>query len=291
MENLIKQISMRIFQVEDDQHKAQASRVVKDRKISSRRTRSSKGDSRKTQNWGLRQLSQETSCENDKTEGEEFRTAVAAAAFAIISFENKEQEIKPEPNLNSKKSLSEIIEVPPRPKTSEELSSDANQQKPTVADMKTDEKVSVKTDGSKSSVEKTQCDVANKQCDSQTSKNEQEPELEPEPRLGELDIWEKTQMEKTKERFMKVKARIFDWENKKKSKAKNKLIRKEGKLELKRAQALQDFKRKTEMVEKISSGAISKAEKNQKREETRIQEKANMSRSTGRIQKPMFLCC
>lgn len=38
----------------------------------------------------------------------EFRTAVAAAAFAINSIENKEQEIKQDPNLNSKpkKSLS-----------------------------------------------------------------------------------------------------------------------------------------------------------------------------------------
>ncbi|KAI3818219.1 hypothetical protein L1987_12022 [Smallanthus sonchifolius] len=272
---------MRIFHVEEE-NKAQTSRVIRDCKISSRRTRSSKGDNRKGQNWGRRQLSHEISSDNDKMEGEEFRTAVAAAAFAINFMENKEQEIKDDLNSTSKKSFSE---VPPSPKTNGDLPSEANQPKPTVAKSKSDEKTSVKTIGPTSLVEKTPNFVANKQVDEETSQKE------PESRLGESDIWEKTQMEKTKERFMKVNARIFEWENKKKWKAKNKLIRKEGKLEWKRARALQDFKRKMETVEKISRGARFKNEENQKREEIKVKEKTSMIRSRGKIQKPMFLCC
>ncbi|KAM0016537.1 putative remorin [Helianthus debilis subsp. tardiflorus] len=286
MENFIKQISMRIFQVEEE-NKPQASRVIRDRKVSSRRTRSLKRDSRKGQTWGRRQLSPETSRADKKMEGEEFRTAVAAAAFAITSIENKEQEIKQEPNSNSKsrKSFSEIIEESPRPKTSEDVPP-ADQLKPTVVNSETGEKVSSKKPiGPTSSIEKTPSFNANKQSDEITS--QKEPKL----RLGESDIWEKTQLDKTKERFMKVKARIFEWESKKKSKAKNKLIRKEGKIEGKRARALQDFARKMETIEKISKGARSENEKTREREEIRVKEKANIIRSTGKIHKPMFLCC
>ncbi|KAK9074581.1 hypothetical protein SSX86_007179 [Deinandra increscens subsp. villosa] len=284
MENLIKQISMRIFH-DDEEHKAQTSRVIRDRKISSRRTRSYKEDSRKSRSWSRRHVSQETSRDNDTTtKSIEFRTAVAAAAFAIFSIGNEEQEMKHDPSSNPRKSLSDIMEVPPTPKTNEDLPRGANQPKPTVADSKTDEKVSVKATGSSSSVGKTPSFVANKQADETTS------EKDPESRLGESDIWEKTQLEKTKERFMKVKARIFDWENRKKSKAKNKLARKEGKLDWKRARALQDYKRKVEIVEKISNGARSRNEENREREEIRVKEKANMIRSTGKIPKPMFLC-
>ncbi|KAI3731536.1 hypothetical protein L1987_62725 [Smallanthus sonchifolius] len=206
---------MRIFHVEEE-NKAQTSRVIRDCKISSRRTRSSKGDGRKGQNWDRIQLSHEKNRDNDKTEGEEFRTAVAAAAFAINFIENKELEIKDNPNSTSKKSFSAGIET-----------------------------------------------------------------------MRIRDLGENSDGEDQRTvRFMKVKARIFKWENKKKQKAKNKL----GKLEWKRARALQDFKRKMEAVEKISKGARSKNEENRKREEIKVKEKASM-RSKGKIRKPVFLCC
>ncbi|XP_076947274.1 uncharacterized protein LOC143619156 [Bidens hawaiensis] len=176
------------------------------------------------------------------------------------------------------------MEMTPQPKTNEDLPSGANQRKPTVIDSKTKEQVSVKTTGSTSSNEKSPTIVSKKQSDVETNQKE------PESRLGKPDILENAQLEKTRERFMKVNARIFEWENKRKSKAKMKLIRKEGKLEWKRARALQDFKRKMETVEKISRGAISKNEENRKREETRVKQKANMIRSTGKVHKPMFLC-
>ncbi|XP_076907253.1 uncharacterized protein LOC143563638 [Bidens hawaiensis] len=285
MENWIKQICMRIFHVEEENN-AQTSRVIRDRKVSSRRTRSFKGDSRKSQDWGRRKPSHEKSRNDEKMETVEFRTAVAAAAFAINSIENKEQEIKQDPNLssNSRKTLSEIMEMTPQPKTNDDLPSGANQRKLAAIDSKTDEKVPVKTTGSTSSIEKTPTIASKKQ--SEVEANQKEPES----KLGKPNTLEKIQLEKTRERYMKVNARIFEWENKKKSKAKMQLIRKEGKLEWKRARALQDFKKKMQTVENISRGAISKNEENRKREEARVKQKANMIRSTGQVHKPMFLC-
>ncbi|XP_076923766.1 uncharacterized protein LOC143586000 [Bidens hawaiensis] len=197
MENFIKQICMRIFHVKEENN-AQTSRVIRDHKVSSRRTRSFKGDSRKSQDWGRRKPSHEKSRDDEKVETVEFRTAVAAAAFAINSIENKEQEIKQDPSLssNSRKTLSEIMEMTPQPKTNDNLPSGANQRKPTVIDSKTDEKVSVKTTDSTSSNEKTPTIVSKKQSEVETNQKELES------KLRKTDILEKTQLEKTKERYV-----------------------------------------------------------------------------------------
>ncbi|KAI3497793.1 hypothetical protein L1887_33337 [Cichorium endivia] len=282
MEGMLKQIRTIIFGVEED-NEAQTSRIVRDRKISSRRTRSSKGDSRKGQNRPHRHPSRETSRDYDKMEGEEFRTAVAAAAFVVNSIEDKEDEMKQEPSSNSRKSSSEIQEVSSRPQTNEDLPGGANNPTQTMVKTKPEDKVSEKTIVSTTNVEKTPNFVADKQLDEKMSKKELER------RLG--DVWEKTETEKVKERFMKVKARIFEWEKKKKLKAKKKLTRKEGKIEWKRARDLQDFARKMQTIEKISEGARSQTEDKRKNAEIRVKEQAQMIRSTGKIQKPIFLCC
>jgi len=65
----------------------------------------------------------------------------------------------------------------------------------------------------------------------------------------------------------------------------------QGKLEGKRARELQDFMRKMQTIENISGGARSQTEENRKHEETRVKEKAKMIRTTGKIQKPIYLCC
>lgn len=63
-------------------------------------------DRQKSKYWGRKQLSRDTSREYDKTEGEEFRTAVAAAAYAVNSIENKKDEIQQVPRSKSRKTLS-----------------------------------------------------------------------------------------------------------------------------------------------------------------------------------------
>ncbi|CAI9265446.1 unnamed protein product [Lactuca saligna] len=281
MEGLLKQISTIFFR--EKENEAQTTRVIRDRKISSRRTRSSKEDRRKGQNWHQRQPSRETSRDYDKMEGEEFRTAVAAAAFAVNSIENKEDEMKQDPGSNSRKS-SEIQEVSQRPQSNEDLQGEANNHPTTtIIKMKPDNNVSKKSIGSTMSIDKTPSFSIEKQLDEETSK------LDLEKRLG--DVWEKTELQKIKERFTKVKAVISEWENKKKLRAKKKLIKKEGKLEWKRARELQDFMRKMQTIENISREAISQTEENRRNEEDRVKENANMIRSTGKIQKPIYLCC
>nr|XP_043627120.1 remorin-like [Erigeron canadensis] len=276
MENLIKQFCMRIFHVEEE-NKAQTSRVVKNRKVSSRRTRSFK-DSRRGQSWG-RKLSSEISLDHDKTEGDEFRTAVAAAAFVVSSIENKHDEIKQEPISKSRKTLSEILEESPRPEISEDVPGGAiNVPMPSpVITTTLEENVSTTPPFDRT--------PADNKPDEETSQKE------PVTRLGQADIWEKTEIEKITKRFVNLKAKILEWEKRKKSKAKNKLARREGKIEWKRVQALQAYTRKMEIIEKISKGARSRNEENMKKEETRVKGKANMIRSTRKIPKPTYICC
>ncbi|KAL8249854.1 hypothetical protein R6Q59_006722 [Mikania micrantha] len=301
---------MSIFHVEEE-NKAQSSRVIRDRIISSRRTQSFReGEEFRTaiaaaaaavnsieskeqeikdrtysnqkksfsgHSWNRRQSSHEKIREKDKMKGEEFRTAVAAAASAINSIKSREKEIKYPTISNPKQSLSEILEIPLRPKANEDHG--AYQPNPTFVDSKTNDKVSITPKNSSSSVDEIQY------------LGEKSDPKECELKLEESNIWEENQMEKTKERFMKVKAIIFEWEDKKKLKAKKKLIRKEGKLEGKRARALKNFMGKMETIEKISEGARYQNEENRKRKEIRVKEKAKMIKSWGKIHKPMFLCC
>ena len=65
----------------------------------------------------------------------------------------------------------------------------------------------------------------------------------------------------------------------------------QGKLEWKRARALEKFKEKWDTIEKISNGARSKNDANRKTKEMRVKEKAKMIKSTGKISNPTFLCC
>nr|GEV98232.1 hypothetical protein [Tanacetum cinerariifolium] len=214
-------------------------------------------DRQKSQNWGRKQASRDTSREHDKTESEEFRTAVAAAAFAVDSIENKEEEIKQVPRSKSRKTLSEIIEESPRPESIGDLPSGANRPTPAKVTSQVEDKVSRKSFGSAGSIEEMPGSVEDKQLD------EEPGQKEPERKLGEADIWEKNEMEKIKERFVKLKAKISEWETKKKASAKKKLTRKEGKLEWKRAQALMRFTENMVTIEKIA----------------------------GKISNPRFLCC
>ncbi|KVH96184.1 hypothetical protein Ccrd_001734, partial [Cynara cardunculus var. scolymus] len=91
MANLIKQMRVKFSGVEDG-NVGETSRV-RDRKLSSQKTRSFKGDNRRGQNWYKGQSSSREprydDDDSDYMESDEFRTAVAAAAFAINSAEEQ----------------------------------------------------------------------------------------------------------------------------------------------------------------------------------------------------------
>ncbi|KAI7753541.1 hypothetical protein M8C21_032284, partial [Ambrosia artemisiifolia] len=73
-----------------EEHEGETSHV-RDRKLTSQRTRSFNGDGRRVQNWYRGQSSRELTYDydSDYMERDEFRTAVAAAAFAINSVEER----------------------------------------------------------------------------------------------------------------------------------------------------------------------------------------------------------
>ncbi|KAK3042338.1 hypothetical protein RJ639_002384 [Escallonia herrerae] len=108
------------------------------------------------------------------------------------------------------------------------------------------------------------------------------------PGIGDskADVWEKAQMAKIKERifrYEKLSTTILDWEKKKKTKARRRLDVIERELEERRAKAVKNYRSKMESIDQIAGGAKAQAEANRRNEETKVKEKANKIRSTGKL--------
>ncbi|XVE85777.1 hypothetical protein DITRI_Ditri17bG0118200 [Diplodiscus trichospermus] len=102
--------------------------------------------------------------------------------------------------------------------------------------------------------------------------------------------WEKDEMAKIKERYVKLNSTILAWEEKKKKKAKNKLEKAESRLEQKRAQALTKFRNEMDYIIRVTDAAKAQAEARQRNDELKAKEKANIIRTTGEIPKTCFCC-
>ncbi|XP_076900817.1 uncharacterized protein LOC143555071 [Bidens hawaiensis] len=119
--------------------------------------------------------------------------------------------------------------------------------------------------------------------------NKRRSELRPEDIKAES--WEKTEMERIKERYERLMVKILEWENEKKAKAHKKLSRhKDDEPEKKRARALQNYNTDIEMIEQIAEGARSQAEENRRKEVIKAKKKADTIRLTGEIPKKTCLC-
>ncbi|KAK7274915.1 hypothetical protein RIF29_16016 [Crotalaria pallida] len=105
------------------------------------------------------------------------------------------------------------------------------------------------------------------------------------PGIGEAnaDEWERTELEKIRKRFEKLKETIDSWENNKKIKARRKLDKEEGELERRRLIALEKFRIKMMYIGQIAGGAKAQAEETRKKEELKAKEKANGIRTTGKL--------
>nr|DAD34984.1 TPA_asm: hypothetical protein HUJ06_005623 [Nelumbo nucifera] len=95
--------------------------------------------------------------------------------------------------------------------------------------------------------------------------------------------WEKAEMAKIRKRYEQMKNQILLWEDEKKRKAKRRLDRKEGKLERRRQRALQHFSNETAKINQIAQAARENMERQRKKEESEVKEKANKIRSTGKV--------
>ncbi|XP_021299787.1 remorin isoform X2 [Herrania umbratica] len=102
--------------------------------------------------------------------------------------------------------------------------------------------------------------------------------------------WEKAEMAKIKERYMKLNSTILAWEEKKKKKAKNKLGKAESELEKKRARALSKYRNEMEYIKQVAEGARAQAEARQRNDELKAKEKANIIRTTGKVPRTCFCC-
>uniref|UniRef100_A0A1D1YSH2 Uncharacterized protein At3g61260 n=1 Tax=Anthurium amnicola TaxID=1678845 RepID=A0A1D1YSH2_9ARAE len=102
------------------------------------------------------------------------------------------------------------------------------------------------------------------------------------------DAWEKAEMEKITKRYEKLYSRILEWENEKKKRAKRRLDRKEGKLELRRKIVSQEYHNEMARIDKIVGGARATTNEKKRIEEHKTMEKANEIRSTGKISHACF---
>ncbi|XP_043703923.1 remorin 4.1-like [Telopea speciosissima] len=88
MENMVKQMRVRFSGTEQDSQ--QDPNSTRERRIPPQKTSSFKGDEKKQQNWFQKQFSRQSSRDYDPSDGGEYATAIAAAAFAINSLEEAE---------------------------------------------------------------------------------------------------------------------------------------------------------------------------------------------------------
>ncbi|KAK4777854.1 hypothetical protein SAY87_018041 [Trapa incisa] len=102
------------------------------------------------------------------------------------------------------------------------------------------------------------------------------------------DVWEATEMEKIKERHVKLNATISSWEEGKKKKSKGKLDRTESELARRRAKAMEKFKDEMVSINRIAGGARAQADEKRKKEEWKAKEKANKYRRTGKFPRTCF---
>ncbi|XP_019053454.1 PREDICTED: remorin-like isoform X2 [Nelumbo nucifera] len=98
-----------------------------------------------------------------------------------------------------------------------------------------------------------------------------------------VDAWEKAETEKIKKRDEKTKSTILSWENEKKAKARRQLERKQRELEQKTRRALHHFENKLARINQIAEGARAQAEENRRNDESKVKDKANKFRSSGKV--------
>ncbi|TYJ42903.1 hypothetical protein E1A91_A03G118800v1 [Gossypium mustelinum] len=108
---------------------------------------------------------------------------------------------------------------------------------------------------------------------------------------AKADAWEKAEMVKIKDRYVKLNNTILEWEEKKKKKARSKLDKAEkSESEKKRARALTKFRNEMDYIKQVADGARAQANARQRNDELKAKEKANIIRTTGELPMTCFCC-
>ncbi|XVF03243.1 hypothetical protein REPUB_Repub04eG0244600 [Reevesia pubescens] len=112
----------------------------------------------------------------------------------------------------------------------------------------------------------------------------------PETEQTKAEAWEKAEMAKITERYVKLNSTILAWEEKKKKKARNKLDKAESESAHKRARALTKFRDEMDYIKQVTDGARAQALARQRNDELKAKEKANIIRTTGEVPRTCFCC-
>ncbi|WJX62715.1 hypothetical protein P8452_47680 [Trifolium repens] len=307
MESLWNQMRVQLTGTEENKADIGATR---NQKIPIQKTQSFK-EKKRGQNWLQKQLSSKTSHDYDFIEMVH-AAAVAAAAFSINLQETSEQKSEtPEASLarskskvDNTKSSKSILSSASKRLSGSFRSKDDQGDKVSISSV-TEEKKPEKAITAAPSMKKTST-FTGKKTDSTTPKAPPPPppppirktSKKPDPLRNtttgssveetNADEWERTELDKIKQRFEKLKEIIDSWEDKKRMKAKRKLIKQESELEQRRLKALVKFQNKMKYVNQVADGARAKVEENRKNEELQAKGKAGAIRTTGKLPRNYF---
>ncbi|KAL6577766.1 hypothetical protein OROMI_010094 [Orobanche minor] len=206
---------------------------------------------------------------------DDYLTAVAASAYAVQSLEESkarnrnETTYGPNKSWNKMKSKAENKDIRPERSQSAMKLSDK--------DLNTNDSKSHETSLPKPGRPST------RRSTTQLIETTGQSATKPGPGDSMADAWEKEEMASIKERYERLRATINNWEIKKKKRADRKLQSTKANLDNDTAKAVQRHRRQVKTIKEIAGEARTLAEAKRKKEELKVEEKANKIRSTGKL--------
>ncbi|CAM8980283.1 unnamed protein product [Rhodiola kirilowii] len=111
------------------------------------------------------------------------------------------------------------------------------------------------------------------------------------PKQENMDDWEKSEMDKIKKRYEKMKMRSVFLENEEKRKAVSSFESRNIKLEDKRGREILGYKLNVAKIDAIVTGALSVLDRKMRKQEGKVEEKAKKMKSVGKFQSAAYFLC
>ncbi|CAM9002667.1 unnamed protein product [Rhodiola kirilowii] len=111
------------------------------------------------------------------------------------------------------------------------------------------------------------------------------------PKQENMDDWEKSEMDKIKKRYEKMKMRSVFLENEEKRKAVSSFESRNIKLEDKRGREILGYKLNVAKIDAIVTGALSVLDRKMRKQEEKVEEKAKKMKSVGKFQSAAYFLC
>ncbi|KAL9666341.1 hypothetical protein QQ045_000670 [Rhodiola kirilowii] len=111
------------------------------------------------------------------------------------------------------------------------------------------------------------------------------------PKQENMDDWEKSEIDKIKKRYEKMKMRSVFLENEEKRKAVSSFESRNIKLEDKRGREILGYKLNVAKIDAIVTGALSVLDRKMRKQEGKVEEKAKKMKSVGKFQSAAYFLC